>query len=104
MYFLNRNTHTALFIKDSNIPAFPDKISLRKLYFYKELFSSKPYQHWFSFSTDSHTHNTRWSNLDCLKSPPNNSWKTICSHYRNLYLELFTKDLQKYYILSALFI
>ena len=40
MYFLNRNTHTAPFVKDSNILAFPDKISLWKLYFYKELFQA----------------------------------------------------------------
>ena len=65
MYFLNRNTHTTPLFKDSNILKFPDKIALEKCIFIKNYFNQTlptPFKNWFTLSTDSHIHNTRWSN------------------------------------------
>ena len=73
MYFFNRNTHTAPLFKDSNILKFPDKMTLENCIFIKNYFSQTlptPFKNRFTLSTDSHTHNTRWSNLGCLKIPP----------------------------------
>ena len=73
MYFLNRNTHTTPLFKDSNILKFPDKIALENCIFIKNYFNQTlptPFKNWFTLSTDSHTHNTRWSNLGCLKILP----------------------------------
>ena len=73
MYFLNRNAHTTPLFKDSNILKFPDKIALENCIFIKNHFNQTlptPFENWFTLSTDSHTHNTRWSNLGCLKIPP----------------------------------
>ena len=73
MYFLNRNTHTTPLFKDSNILKFPAKIALENCIFIKNHFNqtlSTPFKNWFTLSTDSHTHNTRWFNLGCLKIPP----------------------------------
>ena len=73
MYFLNRNTHAAPLFKDSNIVKFSDKIALENCIFIKNYFNQtlpKPFKNWFTISTGSRTHNTRWSNLVCLKIPP----------------------------------
>ena len=73
MYFLNRNTHTAPLLKESNILKFPDKIALKNCVFIKKYSNqtlSIPFKDWFTLSTDSHMHNTRWSNLGYLKIPP----------------------------------
>ena len=73
MYFLNRNAHTTPLFKDSHILKFPDKIALENCIFIKNYFNEilpTPFKNWFTLSTDSHTHNTRWSNLGCLKIPP----------------------------------
>ena len=73
MYFLNRNTHAAPLFKDSNIVKFSDKIALENCIFIKNYFNQtlpKPFKNWFTISTGSRTHNTRWSNLGCLKIPP----------------------------------
>ena len=72
MYFLNCNTYTVPLFKDSNILKFPDKIALRNCIFIKNDFEPTfptPFENWFTLFTDSHTHNTRWSNLGCLKIP-----------------------------------
>ena len=73
MYFFNRNTHTTPFFKDSNILKFPDKMALENCIFIKNYFSQTlptPFKNRSTLSTDSHTHNTRWSDLGCLKIPP----------------------------------
>ena len=73
MYFLNCNTQTASLFKGSNILKFPDKIALENCIFIKNYFNQTlptPFKNWFTFSTDSHTHNTRWSNLGCLEILP----------------------------------
>ena len=78
MYFLNRNAHTTPLFKDSNILKFPDKIALENCIFIKNYFNQTlptPFKNWFTLSTDSHTHNKRWSNLVCLKTPPHKAKK-----------------------------
>ena len=73
LYFLNRNTHTTPLFKDSNILKFPEKMALENCIFIKNYFNQilpTPFNNWFTLSTDSHTHNTRWSNLGCLKISP----------------------------------
>ena len=73
MCFLNCNAHTTPLFKDSNILKFPDKIALESCIFIKNYFSQTlpiHFKNWFTLSTDSLTHNTRWSNLGCLKIPP----------------------------------
>ena len=73
IYILNRNAHMTPLFKDSNILKFPDKIALENCIFIKNYFNqtlSTLFKNLFTLSTDSHTHNTRWSNLGCLKIPP----------------------------------
>ena len=73
MYFLNRNMHTSPLFKHSNILKFPDKIAIENCNFIKNYFNQTlptPFKNWFTLSTDSHLHNTTWSNLVCLKIPP----------------------------------
>ena len=70
---MNCNTHTDPLFEDSNILKFPDKIALENCIFIKKYFNQTlptPFKNWFTLSTDSHTHNTRWSNLGCLNIPP----------------------------------
>ena len=101
MYFLNRNAHTTPLFKDSNIPKFPDEIALESI-FIKNYFNqtlSTPFKNWFTLSTDSHTHNTRWFKLGCLKIPPHKTkihgrqsvnisaiytWNYLQSHHGNI--------------------
>ena len=71
MYLLNRNTHTDPLFKDSNILKFPDKIAIENYIFVKNYFNQTlpiSFRNWFTLSTDSYTHNTRWSNLGCLEN------------------------------------
>ena len=102
MYFLNCNTHTTLLFKDSNILKFPNKIGLENCIFIKNYFNQTlptPFKYWFTLSTDSRTHNTRWSNLRCLKIPPHKTkiygrlsvnicavyiWSYLQRHYKNI--------------------
>ena len=91
--------NTTPFFKDSNILKFPDKIFY---IFIKNYFNQTlpiPFKNWFTLSTDLHTHNTRWSNLDCLKIPPHKTkiygrqsvnisaiyiWNYLQSHHKNI--------------------
>ena len=110
MYFLNRNAHTTPLFKDSNIPKFPDEIALESI-FIKNYFNqtlSTPFKNWFTLSTDSHTHNTRWSNLGYLKIPPHKTkiyggqsvninaiytWNFLQSHHKNMFHQLYSTKL-----------
>ena len=72
MHFLNRNTYTAPLFKDSNILKFSNKIAHENCIFIENYFNQTlptPFKNWFTLSTDSYTHSTRWSNLGCLKIP-----------------------------------
>ena len=72
MHFLNRNTYTAPLFKDSNILKFSDKIDHENCIFIENYFNQTlptPFKNWFTLSTDSYTHSTRWSSLGCLKIP-----------------------------------
>ena len=102
MYFLNCNTHTTLLFKDSSILKFPNKIGLENFIFIKNYFNQTlptPFKNWFTLSTDSHTHNTRWSNISYLKIPPHKTkiygtlsvnifaiyiWSYLQRHYKNI--------------------
>ena len=102
MYFLNCNTHTTLLFKDSSILKFPNKIGLENFIFIKNYFNQTlptPFKNWFTLSTDSHTHNTRWSNISSLKIPPHKTkiygtlsvnifaiyiWSYLQRHYKNI--------------------
>ena len=84
--------------------------------FLLRIISTKPCQHLLkigslSLSTDSHTHNTRWSNLGCLKIPPHKTkiygrqsvnisviytWNYLQNHRRNImFHELSLSRLKK---------
>ena len=113
MYFLNRNAHTTPLFKDSNILKFPDKIALENCIFIKNYFNQTlptPFKNWFTLSTDSHTHNTRWSNLGCLKIPPHKTkiygrqsvnisaiciWNYLQRHHKNMFHQLSLNRLKK---------
>ena len=120
MYFLNRNAHTTPLFKDSNILKFPDKIAPENYILIKNYFSQTlrtPFKNWFTLSTDSHTHNTRRSNLGCLKIPPHKTkiygrqsvnisaiytWNYLQSHHKNrmfhqLSLARLKKLIMQYY-------
>ena len=76
MYFLSRNVHTDTLFKDLNIPKFPHKIAFENCIFIKKYLNQtlpKPFKNWLTLSTDSHTHNIRWPDLDSLKIPPHNT-------------------------------
>ena len=99
---MNRNAHTSPLFKDSSILKFPDKIALENYIFIKNYFKqtlSTPFKSWFTLSTDSHTHNTRLSNLACLKISSHKTkiyerqsvnisaictWNYLQSHHRNI--------------------
>ena len=102
MYFLNRNAHTTPLLRIQTYSNFQIKLLL-KIVFSLKIISTKPYQqllkNWFTFSTDSHIHNLRWSNLACLKIPPHKTtiyerqsvnisaiytWNYLRSHHRNI--------------------
>ena len=105
VYFLNRNAHTTPYFKDWNKLKFPDKIALENCIFIKNYFNQTlptPFKHCFTLSTDSHTHNTRWSKLGCLKS---HSLKTkiygrqsanVSSIYTWNYLQSYQKNAMFY--------
>ena len=119
LYFLHRNTHTAPLFKDSNILKFPDKIILENCIFIKKYFSQTlptPFKNGLTLSTDSHTHNTRWSNLGCLKIPPHKTkiygrqsvnisviyiWNYLQRIHKNMFYQLsltkFKKFIKQYY-------
>ena len=52
---------------------FRNEIALQNCIFINNYFNQTlptPFKNWFTLSTDSHTDNTRWSLLGCLKIPP----------------------------------
>ena len=101
MYVLNRNTHTAPLFKNSNILKFPDKIALENCIFIKSYCnqtSRTPFKNWFTISTDSGTHNTRYSNLGCLKIQISAIyfWNCLQRHHKNImFHQLSLKRLKK---------
>ena len=72
MFFQNRNFHTGPLFKVSKILKSFDKTALENCIFIskslKGLFPSI-FNNWFKFSFESHSHDTRWSNLGYLKIP-----------------------------------
>ena len=72
MFFQSRNSHTCPLFKISKILKFFDKTALDNCTFisksWKELLPSI-INNWFKFSFESHSNDTRWSNLGFLKIP-----------------------------------
>ena len=72
MFFQSRNSHTGSLFKVSKILKSFDKTALENC-----IFISKPlkgllpsiFNNWFKFCFESHSHDTRWSNLGYLKIP-----------------------------------
>ena len=114
VYFLNRNAHTTPYFKDWNKLKFPDKIALENCIFIKNYFNQTlptSFKHWFTLSTDSHTHNRRSSKLGCLKSPLLNTkiygrqsvndsaiytWNYLQIHHKNaMFHPLFINQTEK---------
>ena len=72
MLFQNRNSHTGPLFKVSKILKSFDKTALENCIFIsKSLKGLLPsiFNNWFKFSFESHSHDTRWSNLGYLKIP-----------------------------------
>ena len=72
MFFQGRNSHTGPLFKVSKILKSFDKTALEKCIFIsKSLKGLLPsiFNNWFKFSFESHSHDTRWSNLGYLKIP-----------------------------------
>ena len=72
MFFRSRNSHTGPLFKVSKILKPFDKTVLENcIFFSKSLKGLLPFifNNWFKFSFESHSHDTRWSNLGYLKIP-----------------------------------
>ena len=72
MFFLRREAYTNPLCKDFNILKFHDKAALENSIFIHKSFKHQfpqPFDNWFGLSSNFHTPNTRWSNLDCLNVP-----------------------------------
>ena len=72
MFFQSRNSHTGPFFKVSKILKSLDKTALENCIFIsKSLKGLLPaiFNNWFKFSFESHSHDTRWSNLGYLTIP-----------------------------------
>ena len=78
IHFQKRNTHTSPLFMHSKILKFSDKIALENCILVSKCINKslpKLFHNWFTFSFESHDHNTRWSELGCLKQP---SYRTKC--------------------------
>ena len=76
MYFLKRNAHTDPLFKDSRILKFFDKISLGNCIFISDSLNRRlpvVFHNWFTLISDTHEHNTRLSEVGCLKIPHHNT-------------------------------
>ena len=84
--------------------SYPDKIALENCIFIDNYFDQTlptPFKNWFTLSTDSHTHDTRWSNLGYLKIPP---LKTKIYGRQSVNISAsYTKSSQNYYVSSTFF-
>ena len=76
IYFLNHNAHTSPLFRDLNILKLLDKIAPENCLFLNKYFNkclSTIFKNGFTFSSDFHTYNTRWSNLGYIVVPPHNT-------------------------------
>ena len=76
MYFLKRNSHTGPLFKDSGILKLFDKISLGNCTFISDSLNKRTpivFHKWFTLISESHEHNTRLSDVGCLKIPHHNT-------------------------------
>ena len=68
IYIQNYNAHTSPIFRESNILKLLEKIALENCFFISKYFN-KFLPTTFTFSSDFHNYNTRWSNLRCLFVP-----------------------------------
>ena len=76
IYFLNHGAHTSHLFRDLNILKLPDKIAVENCLFINKYFNKclpRIFKNWFTLSSDFHTYNTPWSNLDFTVVPPHNT-------------------------------
>ena len=72
MFFQSRNSYTGPLFKMSKILKSFDKTALENCIFIsKSIKGLLPsiFNNWFKFSFETHSHDTRWSNLGYLKIP-----------------------------------
>ena len=72
MFFESRNSHTGPLFKLSKILKSFDEAALENSIFISKSLKgllSPIFNNWFKFSFESHSHDTRWSNLGYLKIP-----------------------------------
>ena len=70
MFFQRRNSHTGPLFKVSKILKSFDKTALENFIFLSKSLKGlllSIFNNWFKFSAESHSHDTRWSNLGYLK-------------------------------------
>ena len=77
IYFLNHNAHTSPLFRDLNILKLPEKIAIENCLLINKYFNKclhTIFKNRFTRSSDFHTYNTRWFNLDCIVvSTPHNT-------------------------------
>ena len=76
MYFLKRNSHTGPLFDESGILKFFDKISLGNCIFINNCINKtipSIFHNWFTLIKESHSHDTRMSEVGCLKIPAFNT-------------------------------
>ena len=76
MYFLKRSSHTGPLFKESGLLKLFDKISLENCTFINNSLNSRlpsVFHNWFTLISESHEHNTRLSEVGCLKTPHYNT-------------------------------
>ena len=76
MYFLKRNSHTGPLFQDSGILKLFDKISLGNCIFISNSINKalpSVFHNWFILISESHEHDTRMSEIGCIKIPTYNT-------------------------------
>ena len=76
MYFLKRNAHTGPLFQDSGILKLFDKISLENCIFISKAINKilpSVFHNWFILISESHEHDTRMSEIGCIKIPTYNT-------------------------------
>ena len=72
MFFQSKNSHTGPLFKDSKILMSFDNTALENCIFIKTVLKEllpSAFSSWLKFPFNSHSHDTRWSNLGFLKIP-----------------------------------
>ena len=115
MFSLRKEAHTNPLFKDCDILKFHDKIALENSILIHKSFKHQlpqPFDNWFELSSNFHTHNTSWLNLDCLNVPSNKAklygrnsvcisaiftWNYLQNLHRNILFHKLTTNCLKNY-------